>query len=239
VIVFAIESTGALGALFLTGLLGSLGHCLGMCGPLVMMVSARSQVSGMAGVFRHVLYHSARIAVYAGLGVVAGSVGSVMGASGHLSHLGGIFSLVLGLGVVLLGLGYLGWLPLGRLEGSSAWLSRAMSHALRQGGLKGVATLGALNGLLPCGLVYSALLTASARGQPLASAAAMVVFGAGTLPALLVVGVGAGALGIRARRIFSRMAGFLIVLIGCQLILRGMAGLGLVPHAHLGGLMLW
>jgi sulfite exporter TauE/SafE len=87
--------------------------------------------------------------------------------------------------------------------------------------------------------VYSALLTASARGQPLASGLAMVVFGAGTVPALLVFGVGAGTLGVGVRRTFSRMAGFLIVVIGCQLILRGMAWLGLVPHLRLGGLMLW
>jgi sulfite exporter TauE/SafE len=234
--------TGAetLGGLFLTGLLGSLGHCLGMCGPLVMMVSARSQANGTARFFRHLVYHGARIGVYAGMGIAVGSVGSVvMGANGHLGRLSGIVSLVLGSGVVLLGLGYLGWLPLGRLEGANAWLSRAMSRALRQGGLKGVATLGALNGLLPCGLVYSALLAAAARGHPLASGAAMVVFGAGTLPALLVVGIGAGALGVGVRRFFSRMAGFLIMLIGCQLMLRGLAGLGLVPHVRLGGLMLW
>jgi sulfite exporter TauE/SafE len=230
---------GTLGGLFLSGLLGSLGHCLGMCGPLVMMVSARSQVSGTARFFRYLLYHGARITVYAGLGIAAGSLGSLMGANGHLGRLSGIVSLVLGLGVVLLGLGYLGWLPLGRLEGSSAWLSRAMSRALRQGGLKGIATLGALNGFLPCGLVYSALLTAAARGGPLASGAAMMVFGAGTLPALLVVGVGAGTLGMGVRRAFSRIAGFLILLIGCQLVLRGLAGLGLVPHVRLGGLMLW
>jgi sulfite exporter TauE/SafE len=230
---------GTLSGLFLSGLLGSLGHCLGMCGPLVMMLNARSGVRGIAAVFRHLLYHGSRIAVYAGLGIAVGSVGSLLGVDGQLSHLSGVVSLVLGLGVVLLGLGYLGWLPLGRFEGSSAWVDRAMSRALRRGGWRGVVALGMLNGLLPCGLVYSALLTAAARGQPLAGGAAMVAFGAGTLPALLVVGVGAGALGMGVRRTFSRLAGLLIVLIGCQLILRGMTGLGLLPHARLGGLMLW
>jgi hypothetical protein len=237
--VFAADSIRTFGALFLSGLLGSLGHCLGMCGPLVIMVGARSPVGGPAAVFWHLLYHIARITVYAGLGIAAGSVGALIGASGHLSHISGIVSLVLGLAIVLLGLGYLGWLPLGRLERPNAWLSHAMSRALRQGGLKGVAALGALNGILPCGLVYSALLTATATGRPLASGAGMIAFGAGTLPALLLTGVGAGALGVGVRRAFSRIAGFLILLIGCQLMLRGLASLDILPHARLGGLMLW
>jgi sulfite exporter TauE/SafE len=67
----------------------------------------------------------------------------------------------------------------------------------------------------------------------------MIAFGAGTLPALLLTGVGAGALGVGVRRAFSRIAGFLILLIGCQLMLRGLASLDILPHARLGGLMLW
>jgi hypothetical protein len=99
--------------------------------------------------------------------------------------------------------------------------------------------LGALNGLLPCGLVYSALLLAATAGGPLAGGAGMAVFGLSTVPALFVVGVGAGALSTRWRQVLLRVAGAFIVLVGVQLALRGLAGLDTVPHLKIGGLMIW
>ncbi|MBU0496192.1 MAG: sulfite exporter TauE/SafE family protein [Chloroflexi bacterium] len=230
---------GMYGVLLLSGLLGSLGHCLGMCGPLVMMVGLQLPARGLAAWPYHLLYHGARIAVYALLGAVVGAIGSLLGLGGQLSGLGSVVSLLLGLGVVLLGLGYLGWLPVGRLEGGGDWVSRGMSRALQQGGLLGVVLLGALNGLLPCGLVYSALLVTASTGGPLPAALGMLLFGAGTIPALLVVGLGAGALSAAARQRLSRLAGVLIVLVGGQLLLRGLAGLGVVSHLRLGDVVLW
>ena len=226
--------------LFFSGLLGSLGHCLGMCGPLVLMVGA--QFSGIAWTSvlpRYLLYHSARIVVYSLLGLLVGTFGLLIGMGARLTHIAGIISLIIGTGIILLGLRYLGWLPLGRLEGSSDLISGMMNKALRRGGLWGLASLGALNGLLPCGLVYSALLAAASTGSPVKAALAMAAFGAGTLPALLILGMGAGMLSVRARQVMSRAAGLLIMLVGVQLILRGAAGIGWVSHWKLGGVMIF
>lgn len=231
--------TGTFGALFLSGLLGSLGHCLGMCGPLVTMFGIQLKARRPAGWPYHLLYHASRLGVYVLFGAMAGGLGSVLGLGDSLGKVASTVSLLLGLGVVLLGMGYLGWLPLGRIEGAGAWLSRAMSWALQQGSSARVLALGALNGLLPCGLVYSALLVAASTGGPLTGAAGMVVFGLGTLPALMAVGVGAGALSARVRQVFVRVAGVLILVVGLQLALRGLAAWGVVPHLHLGRLMLW
>jgi sulfite exporter TauE/SafE len=228
-----------LGALFLSGLLGSLGHCLGMCGPLVTMFGVQFRARRLAGLPYHLLYHAGRLGVYALFGALVGGLSSALGLGDPLGKVAGIVSLLLGLGIVLLGLGYLGWLPLGRIEGAGAWLSRAMGWALRQGSSARVLMLGMLNGLLPCGLVYSALLMAASTGGPATGAAGMAVFGLGTLPALLVMGVGAGALSARVRQVFVRVAGVLIVVVGVQLTLRGLAAWGVVPHLRLGRLMLW
>lgn len=226
-------------ALLLSGLVGSVGHCLGMCGPLVLMVGLQLRSSGRTGLPHHLLYHSARITVYALLGTLVGVLGSLLGLAGRLNDVAGIASLLLGIGVVLFGLGYLGWLPLGRMEAGGAWVSKAMGQALKQGGTPGVALLGALNGLLPCGLVYSALLVAASTGGALSGGLGMVVFGAGTLPPLLMVGMGAAAVSVDARQRLIRIAGALIIVVGLQLMLRGMAALGAVPHLHLGRLVLW
>jgi sulfite exporter TauE/SafE len=232
-----MDPISTLGALFLSGLLGSLGHCLGMCGPLVTMFGVQFRARRLAGLPYHLLYHTGRLGVYALFGALVGGLGSALGMGDSFGRVAGTVSLFLGLGVVLLGLGYLGWLPLGRIEGAGGWLSRAMGWALRQGSSLRALVLGALNGLLPCGLVYSALLVAASTGGLWMGAAGMAVFGLGTLPALLVMGV--GALSVRVRQAFVRVAGVLIVIVGVQLMLRGLAGWGAVPHFHLGKVMLW
>jgi sulfite exporter TauE/SafE len=224
--------------LLLGGLLGSLGHCLGMCGPLVVMVSTGFKSHGIAVLPGQLLYHAARTTVYALLGAVMGALGAVLGVGGTGS-VPGLLSVALGALVIAFGLSYLGWLPLGRIEGGGSWLTGAMGRAIRRGGLASAALLGGLNGLLPCGLVYSALLIAASTGGPLRGAAAMAVFGAGTLPAMLVAGLGAGQLSAGARQALSRAAGVLIMLVGVQLALRGLAALGVVGHLAVGGMMVW
>ena len=225
-------------ALLLSGLLGSLGHCLGMCAPLVIMVSTGFRAQNVAVLPGQLIYHVSRISVYALLGAAAGALGAILGA-GSLSGVAGIVSVALGVLVIAFGLGYIGWLPLGRIEGGGSWLTNAMGRAIRRGGLSSAVVLGGLNGLLPCGLVYSALLIAASTGGPLHGAAAMLFFGAGTLPALLVVGLGAGQLSAHTRQILSRAAGVLIMLVGVQLILRGLASLSVLGHLKIGQVMIW
>jgi sulfite exporter TauE/SafE len=226
--------------LFFSGLLGSLGHCLGMCGPLVLVVGSQfGKLSWWERLSRYLVYHSSRILVYAMLGLVAGALGLLIGLGSNFNYLSGIISLILGVGIILLGFRYIGWLPLGRFEGSSAWIGKMTKKALKRGGWLGVASLGGLNGLLPCGLVYSALLAAVALGSPGKSGLAMAAFGAGTLPALLVLGMGAGLVDRRFRQSMARVAGALIILVGLQLILRSAAGLGWLPHWMPGGMMIF
>ena len=229
------------GALALAGLIGSFGHCMGMCGPLVAMLGATARRDGSRlPAVSHLLYHSSRIAVYGLLGLAAGAVGSLVTLGGDLSTVAGLLSLVLGAGVIVLGVSFLartGWA--GRTLWGGDALTRAMSHAVRQGGTPGVVALGALNGLLPCGLVYSALLAAVAGGGALRAGAAMLVFGAATIPVLVALGLGAARLGARVRGVLTKLAGVLIIAVGVQLMLRGAAELGVLAHVHLGGLVLW
>jgi sulfite exporter TauE/SafE len=50
--------------------------------------------------------------------------------------------------------------------------------------------LGMLLGLIPCGLIFAALMAVSATGDAISGALGMLVFGLGTVPALLIVGLG-------------------------------------------------
>jgi uncharacterized protein len=237
-----VDPTGvSLGALALAGLVGSFGHCMGMCGPLVTMLglSGRRDGSRLTPA-AHLLYHASRIAVYGLLGLAAGAAGSLISLGSGLTTAAGLLSLVLGAAVVALGVSFLartGWA--GRALWSGDALTRMMSGAVRRGGTSGIMALGALNGLLPCGLVYSALLAAAAGGSAARGGAAMVVFGAATVPVLIALGLGASRLGARTRGLLTTLAGVLIIAVGLQLMLRGGATLGLVPHLHWGALVLW
>jgi sulfite exporter TauE/SafE len=96
---------GVYGVLLVSGLLGSLGHCMGMCGPLVMMVGLQMKNRGVATILYYLLYHGARIAVYMLLGAVVGGIGSLLGLGARLSQIAGVISLVLGTSIILLGMG--------------------------------------------------------------------------------------------------------------------------------------
>jgi sulfite exporter TauE/SafE len=225
--------------LLVSGLLGSLGHCLGMCGPLNLMVAAQMRKNDLAALPNFSLYHAVRVMVYVLLGALVGALGSLLGLSRQLTTLGGAVSLLLGIAILLIGAGYLGWLRSFPLEGASHWWNAALSRALKQGGWRGVALLGALNGLLPCGLVYSALLLAASTGAALRGAMGMALFGLGTFPALLALDLGAGALSVHFRQGMMRLAGALMLLVGLQLALRGGAALHFWSHLHWGGIALW
>lgn len=230
--------------IFASSLLGSLGHCLGMCGPLVVILNAGLRRNARPLLPYNLLYHSARILVYTLLGALVGSLGALFASGSRFAAVSSTISLIAGLVVVLLGLGYLGWLPLSGAEAAAGlpfgrFISTGMTASLRRGGPGGVAALGLLNGLLPCGLVYSALLAAAASGGTGNGALTMFVFGLGTVPAVLAVGLGGAFLSARSRQLFSRAAGLMIIVVGLQLVLRAAAGYGWIAHAHLGRLMLW
>jgi sulfite exporter TauE/SafE len=210
-----------------------------MCGPLVIMVGLRFQDDRRPPFLSSLLYHSSRITVYVILGGFVGVIGSFLGLAGDLSAVAGVAGLLLGCGIIVLGMGYLGWLSTTRLEPSGKWLTQAISRVLDQRGVAGVVALGALNGLLPCGLVYSALLVSASTGGAARGAAGMLAFGLGTLPALLVVGMGSRLISLPVRRTMTRLAGVFMVIIGLQIGLRGLSALGVVPHLHVGGLVLW
>lgn len=199
----AVETHGGLmTSLFLTGLIGSLSHCAGMCGPFVLsQVAARMETIPLErmGEWRRLTgaallpYHLGRAITYSGLGAVAGA------AAGALAGWTGLRYLAAGL-LVLAALFLLGMalprlkLMLGRGKpatggGWAGWIARLARPLLTSPtGWRGLA-LGAALGFIPCGLLYAALAAAAASGDAVSAAMAMASFCAGTVPALFAVGV--------------------------------------------------
>jgi sulfite exporter TauE/SafE len=211
-----VISPASLIPLFVVGVAGSV-HCAAMCGGIVSALSlaparvakfpvpVRAAGSMTASFTNIAAYNAGRIASYSLAGALAG------GAAGSARSLAGLPALQNGgfwlanLMLVALGL-YLmdAWRGLAWLEQGGRGLWHHVQPVLRRVGTpdtpaKMVAT-GFLWGWLPCGMVYSALVTAMLSGSAANGAALMCAFGLGTLPML----AGLGAAGARLRTMIAR-----------------------------------
>ncbi|MFC5549056.1 sulfite exporter TauE/SafE family protein [Massilia aerilata] len=242
--------------LFVVGLLGSV-HCAGMCGGIVgalslapsrgqaVPVTVRLVPPARPALLNVLAYNAGRIGSYMLAGALAGGVGQGAGALSRLPALqaGGYW--MANLMLALLGLYLMDvWRGLARLEQGGQILWRRVQPLLRHvrpsnGSAFGPARMlaaGALWGWLPCGMVYSVLLTAMLSGSALGGALAMLAFGLGTLPMLL----GLGLLGARLRA-GLRLRG---VRLACGALVLGFGLLGLaraaggLPHSWLETLCL-
>ncbi|WP_034295101.1 sulfite exporter TauE/SafE family protein [Herbaspirillum sp. RV1423] len=232
---------------FMIGLLGSV-HCIGMCGGIVgafslapapvraFPVAVRNEIAGSANAANSVLartlsYNLGRIGSYATAGALAGGLaGGVRLLPGMIVWQTGAYVLA-HLMLVALGL-YLmdAWRGLTRLEaiGQILWKRiRPLTGLLLplDSSLK-LVLAGSLWGWLPCGMVYSVLLTAMLSGSAASGAAVMLAFGLGTLPVLLAAGVfGAQLRSVLQRRGVRVASGMIVLLFGVFGLLRATHGL--------------
>jgi hypothetical protein len=179
-------------AVFIVGLLGGV-HCLGMCGSIVGIFTSQVPAHLPRWPF-HLAYSAGRIASYTAAGALVGAVGHaglLMRDAAPVQHLlFGLSSLMLvALGLYLAGV----WGAVRQLEkmGGGLWrhLQPYTTRLLPVNTVPRALGLGALWGWLPCGLVYSVLLTALASSSVTRGALIMLAFGLGTLPNLVAIGL--------------------------------------------------
>ena len=210
---------------FLVGLLGG-GHCIGMCGGFVGAISAHLPSQQSAKLPFLLAYNSGRILSYTLAGMIAGAIGA---SSFFLSNILPIqkslyfFSSVI---LILLGLYLAGiWHGLTYLEkiGHFVWryLQPHSKRFIPIKSLKQALFLGGLWGWLPCGLVYSVLITAIASGDLVKGGLLMLAFGLGTLPTLLAMGLTAIQLKLFLQNLWvRRLSGLLVIGFGLVGLLR-------------------
>ncbi|MBI1835671.1 MAG: sulfite exporter TauE/SafE family protein [Flavobacteriia bacterium] len=196
-------------------------HCLGMCGPIAMAIpiNRSSKTTQFWGVLQ---YNFGRITTYSILGFLVGLIGLGIHFIGFLQSL----SIVAGFGIIIYA-----WRKV-IFDGtviqnfSSNFLqkftSKNMGKILKNNHSFKIFLLGLLNGLLPCGMVYTALITSITAGTPFYSMFCMLTFGLGTLPGMLVITLFANQLSIKFRGRINKVLPYFVTIIGLLILLRGL-----------------
>lgn len=221
---------------FLAGLLGS-GHCFGMCGGIAGSLGALTGTNNRSIALPALQFNFGRLLGYAMLGALAGGILGAAGEIMALKPLGRWLRALTALMVLLIGLRFLfGWRGLDLIEkgGAGLW-RRIMPLAVRisqRHDWIGRLGLGVCWGFLPCGLVYTVLITAASTGHAAAGAITMIAFGMGTLPAMLGLTLAAPALSVfLGDRFVRRIVGFSLVVLAVWMFLILIPG-GSATHAH-------
>jgi uncharacterized protein len=202
---------------FFIGLFGSL-HCVGMCGPLAFAIPA-SQKGWAYIVADKFAYNLGRIISYTTIGFLIGFIGRQLWISGLQQGI----SLASGLLIVLAGFSRMFKVRLFNGKASAKFLapvSKAINYAIQH--RAGNFAIGVLNGFLPCGFVYLALVGAINTASPLSAAQYMFWFGAGTFPLMLLATISTGFMSLTVRRRINNALPYLMVCLGFWFILRGM-----------------
>ncbi|HEY1006078.1 MAG TPA: sulfite exporter TauE/SafE family protein [Sphingobacteriaceae bacterium] len=200
---------------FFTGLFGSL-HCVAMCGPLVMAMPF-ANTSLFSLVLQRLLYQAGRICVYSIFGILAGFLGRGFSMLGLQSGV----SLVTGTILVLMAVSHFLGRRNPRVQHFQSRLVAPLVNLMARylsrpyGGL----FAGALNGLLPCGMVYAAMAASLNADSVLKGARFMFFFGLGTTPLMILAS--AAPLLFRGRLRIPLITPYLLLITGILLIWKG------------------
>ncbi len=221
-------------SMFMLGLLGS-GHCLGMCGPLIIALPGR-----YGRWSAHGIYHLGRLLTYSAVGAVMGGInqglvhlagGSSQAALAWTLRMQVTLSLFAALCLLLMGLSRIGllkepaWMAVAtprKIPGYDTVFKRTMDRR----NVLWLFGMGLMLGLLPCGLSYGAFSRALAAGDLVTGAALTASFGLGTLPCLLLLGTGLTRLLRRYQTQTELIAGLIMIGMGASLIADAWSALG-------------
>lgn len=219
----------------LFGLLSSL-HCVGMCGPIALMLPVNRENTALR-IIQTLLYHLGRICSYATLGFVFGIFGKGLFIAGLQQRLSIIIGILMILYVVL---------PKNDLEKIRflnpafkiiSKIKNSLGKLLSNKSKTSFFTIGVLNGFLPCAMIYVALFGALATQDPIQGSFYMILFGLGTVPLMSFVVLISNKLTVATRNKILKLVPVLVIILGILFILRGL-GLN-IPFVSPGTLNLF
>lgn len=207
-------------AAIVIGFLGGF-HCVGMCGPIAMALPVHTK-SATQKILSILTYNAGRIITYSLFGVVFGAIGQSFVFFGLQQAL----SITMGsLILFFLIVSYFGKVQNPILSKAYFFVNKVkagLSGLFRKRTYSSFFSIGMLNGLLPCGLVYMALAGALATGDILKGALFMAFFGLGTLPFMFAVTYYSNLISIKIRNRMRKVVPVVVAVMAVLMILRGM-----------------
>ncbi len=208
-----------LGTIFLVALLGSVGHCIGMCGGFVVAYSAAKIDKGWSKTHQtiaHLLYSLGRVTSYMIIGAIFGYLGQKIAFTMTTK---GLLFIFVGVLMVFIGLSLIGKIKfLNSIESSmaqSSWFGKLFRMVIHSKSLGSFYLMGMLNGFIPCGLVYFFATAAIVAGSALKGAIVMAVFGVATIPAMMGVGLFSSFISTsNYRQLVIKIASVVVMLFG-------------------------
>jgi hypothetical protein len=201
---------------FITGLFGSF-HCAGMCGPIAFALP-RNREAGFSFYLGRFYYNSGRIATYAFLGMISGFFGFGLRLAGFQHGL----SIAVGF-LILVVLLYQHFIRKGAGINPFNWISgKYIKKLFGSNNYWALLIIGLLNGLLPCGFVYMAIMGASVTQNASDGALFMVCFGLGTFPMMYGVSILGQFLSSSVRSKLSKLSPVFAITIALIFIVRGL-----------------
>jgi uncharacterized protein len=207
------------------GFLSSI-HCLQMCGPIVLTysVSLNADNSRRALLPAHLAYNAGRTITYMVLGAIAGAMGGTLGFVGRLAGVQNTAMILAGIAMVVTAIAMFGIGPGSRFLSKMTIprkLLKPVGNLISSKSAGSKFLLGLLLGLMPCGLVYAALMKAVGTASIIGGALTLLAFGIGTTFALLAIGLSSSLVSHKLARYGSTVASVTIALLGVILIWRG------------------
>jgi len=206
------------------GFLGGV-HCLGMCGPIAFALPVNRE-NKLKGTFQSLVYQFGRLITYSIMGLIFGTLGkgfSLAGVQQYLSIAMGVMMII----VVLWPSQKIGSVGItGFVYKHIGKLKSKLGELLKKRDTKTLFVIGILNGALPCGLVYMALIGAVATGNSIEGGIYMFIFGVGTIPFMFAATLIGNFMSIGIRNKVQKIIPVFVVIIGLLFILRGL-GLGI------------
>ncbi|WP_406843125.1 sulfite exporter TauE/SafE family protein [Flavobacterium soyae] len=208
------------------GLISSL-HCVGMCGPIAMMlpVDHRNEAKKVTQI---ITYHLGRLTAYSAIGLIFGLLGKGFFLAGMQQRM----SIFIGIAMILIALipekvfaKYNFSKPVYRVISN---IKTSLGSQFKKKSYKSLFTIGLLNGFLPCGMVYVALFGAIAMQSAGFGVLYMLLYGLGTIPLMTVVVYVNSLLKLPFRNKIQKAIPYVAIIIGVLFILRGL-GLG-IPY---------
>ncbi|NVK28490.1 MAG: sulfite exporter TauE/SafE family protein [Flavobacteriia bacterium] len=210
------------------GLMGSL-HCAVMCGPIALALPVRRSGFWLG----HISHQLGKLTTYVLLGALVGALGAGLSLAGWQQPLSILVGVMLLLGLISKSPTLMKWGPYRRLYTK---MQLTFARKLKDGKPHHFFMTGIINGLLPCGLVYAALLGALGSGTMINGIVFMAGFGLGTGPVLLII-AGSGSYIINALK--GRVRYAIPLVVGVMSIFFILRGLGLsIPYVSPGDEML-